>query len=66
MDAVKGYITVAYILLTIISFSLYKGKALGMIGIFGCYSFHETKNYSIGEGGAIVINNERFIEKTDI
>lgn len=66
MDAVKGYITVAYILLTIISVSLYKGKALGMIGDFGCYSFHETKNYSRGEGGAIVINNERYIEKAEI
>ena len=32
--------------------SSYKGKALGTIGHFGCYSFHETKNYSMGEGGA--------------
>ena len=37
--------------------SSYKGKALGTIGDFGCYSFHETKNYSMGEGGALVINN---------
>ena len=36
--------------------SYYKGKALGTIGDYGCYSFHETKNYSMGEGGAIVIN----------
>ena len=34
----------------------YKGRALGTIGDFGCYSFHETKNYSMGEGGAISIN----------
>lgn len=46
--------------------STYKGKALGTIGDFGCYSFHETKNYSMGEGGAIVINNEKFIEKAEI
>lgn len=46
--------------------SKYKGKALGTIGDFGCYSFHETKNYSMGEGGAIVINNEKYIEKAEI
>lgn len=46
--------------------STYKGKALGTIGDFGCYSFHETKNYSMGEGGAIVINNEEYIEKAEI
>lgn len=46
--------------------STYKGKALGTIGDFGCYSFHETKNYSMGEGGAIVINNEAYIEKAEI
>lgn len=43
--------------------SSYKGRALGTIGDFGCYSFHETKNYSMGEGGALLIrdpaNNER-------
>lgn len=44
----------------------YKGKALGTIGDFGCYSFHETKNYSMGEGGAIVINNEKDIERAEI
>lgn len=43
--------------------STYKGRALGTIGDFGCYSFHETKNYSMGEGGAIVINNPAYIEK---
>ena len=46
--------------------STYKGKALGTIGDFGCYSFHETKNYSMGEGGAIVINNPEFNEKAEI
>lgn len=46
--------------------SSYKGKALGTIGDFGCYSFHETKNYSMGEGGAIVINNSEYIEKAEI
>lgn len=44
----------------------YKGRALGTIGDFGCYSFHETKNYSMGEGGAVVINNARYIEKAEI
>ena len=44
----------------------YKGKALGTIGDFGCYSFHETKNYSMGEGGAVVINNPDYIEKAEI
>ena len=46
--------------------STYKGKALGTIGDFGCYSFHETKNYSMGEGGAISVNNENYIEKAEI
>ena len=46
--------------------SSYKGKALGTLGDFGCYSFHETKNYSMGEGGAILINNEAYIEKAEI
>ena len=46
--------------------STYKGKALGTIGDFGCYSFHETKNYSMGEGGAIVINDEVFVERAEI
>lgn len=46
--------------------SSYKGKALGTIGDFGCYSFHETKNFSMGEGGAIVINKNEFIEKAEI
>ena len=46
--------------------SRYRGKALGTIGDFGCYSFHETKNYSMGEGGAIVINNPAYVEKAEI
>ena len=44
----------------------YKGKALGAIGDFGCYSFHETKNYSMGEGGALLIQNEKDIENAEI
>ena len=46
--------------------STYKGKALGTIGDFGCYSFHETKNYSMGEGGALVINNPDYNERAEI
>ncbi len=47
--------------------STYKGRALGTIGDYGCYSFHETKNYSMGEGGAVVINtNNEDIEKAEI
>ena len=46
--------------------SKYKGQYLGTIGDFGCYSFHETKNYSMGEGGAIVINNPEYIERAEI
>lgn len=44
----------------------YKGKALGSIGDFGCYSFHETKNYSMGEGGAVLVNHPDYIEKAEI
>ena len=44
----------------------YKGKALGSMGDFGCFSFHETKNYSAGEGGAILINNECDVERAEI
>lgn len=46
--------------------STYKGKALGTIGDFGCYSFHETKNLSMGEGGAILIRDEENIERAEI
>ena len=44
----------------------YKNRYLGTIGDIGCYSFHETKNYSMGEGGAIVINNPSLIERAEI
>ncbi len=44
----------------------YKGRALGSIGDYGCFSFHETKNYSSGEGGAILVNNEEFVERAEI
>lgn len=44
----------------------YKGKPLGTIGDYGCFSFHETKNYSMGEGGALLINNKENIEKAEI
>lgn len=46
--------------------STYKGRALGSIGHFGCLSFHETKNIISGEGGALLINDERFIECAEI
>ncbi len=46
--------------------STYKGRALGAIGDFGCYSFHETKNYSMGEGGALLIKDEKYIEDAEI
>lgn len=46
--------------------SYYKGMALGTIGDFGCYSFHETKNYSMGEGGAVLINVDNAVERAEI
>ncbi|MDB4621728.1 dTDP-4-amino-4,6-dideoxygalactose transaminase [Rubripirellula sp.] len=46
--------------------AFYKGRALGSIGDLGCYSFHETKNFICGEGGALCINNERFRERAEI
>lgn len=46
--------------------STYKGRPLGTIGDFGCYSFHETKNYSMGEGGALVINDSKYNERAEI
>ncbi len=46
--------------------STYKGRALGTIGDFGCYSFHETKNYSMGEGGALLIKDQKFVEEAEI
>ena len=44
----------------------YKGRALGTIGDFGCYSFHETKNYSMGEGGAILFQDDSYLEPAEI
>ena len=44
----------------------YNGKALGTIGDFGCYSFHETKNYSMGEGGALVFQKDEYLEAAEI
>ena len=46
--------------------SEYKGQALGAIGDYGCYSFHETKNYSMGEGGALLIKDPEKIEEAEI
>lgn len=46
--------------------STYKGRALGAIGDFGCFSFHETKNYSMGEGGALLIKDASYIERAEI
>lgn len=44
----------------------YKGKQLGAIGDFGCYSFHETKNLSMGEGGALLIKDPKYVEEAEI
>ena len=46
--------------------AFYKGKALGTIGDFGCYSFHETKNYSMGEGCALLFQDDRYLEPAEI
>jgi len=46
--------------------STYRKNTLGTIGHLGCYSFHETKNYVCGEGGALIINDERLIERAEI
>jgi dTDP-4-amino-4,6-dideoxygalactose transaminase len=46
--------------------STYKGKALGAIGDYGCYSFHETKNYSMGEGGALLIKDQSKVDRAEI
>ena len=46
--------------------STYKGKALGAVGDFGCYSFHETKNFSMGEGGALLIKDAEKIIQSEI
>ena len=47
-------------------YAYYKGRSRGTIGDFGCYSFHETKNYSMGEGGALVFQNNDFLERAEI
>ncbi len=44
----------------------YKGKPLGTIGDFGTFSFHETKNYTMGEGGSLLINTKKYIERAEI
>ncbi len=44
----------------------YKGRALGTFGDFGCYSFHETKNYIMGEGGALVFQKDEYLERAEI
>ncbi|PKP35110.1 MAG: dTDP-4-amino-4,6-dideoxygalactose transaminase [Bacteroidetes bacterium HGW-Bacteroidetes-17] len=46
--------------------SFYKGKPIGSIGHFGCFSFHETKNIQSGEGGMLAINDEQFIRRAEI
>lgn len=46
--------------------SQYKGHYLGSIGHLGCYSFHETKNYNCGEGGALLANDQRFADRAEI
>ena len=46
--------------------SEYKGRALGSIGQMGCYSFHETKNYSMGEGGALLFRDETYVERAEV
>lgn len=46
--------------------SEYKGKPLGTIGHYGCYSFHETKNYSMGEGGALLVKDNDKFEEAEI
>ena len=47
-------------------YAFYKGRGLGSIGDYGCYSFHETKNYSMGEGGALAIRDEDKTERAEI
>ncbi len=46
--------------------STYKGKPLGSLGDLGAFSFHETKNIICGEGGAIIINNEQFLDRSEV
>lgn len=44
----------------------YKDRSLGALGDFGCYSYHETKNYSMGEGGALLIRDPKFADHAEI
>lgn len=44
----------------------YKGRSLGTLGDFGCYSYHETKNYSMGEGGALLIRDPKYADRAEI
>lgn len=46
--------------------SLYKGRPAGALSEVGCFSFHETKNYSMGEGGAVILNNSQLVERAEI
>ena len=46
--------------------STYKSRALGSIGDFGCYSFHETKNVISGEGGALLVNNPNYVDRAEM
>lgn len=46
--------------------SKYKGRWAGTLSEFGCYSFHETKNYVMGEGGAIVLNQDNYLDRAEI
>ena len=46
--------------------AFYKGQALGTLGNVGCFSFHETKNYSMGEGGAVLLGDESLYERAEI
>ena len=46
--------------------SAYKGRALGSIGQMGCFSFHETKNYSMGEGGALLFREKTYVDRAEV
>lgn len=46
--------------------STYKGRYAGTLSEFGCYSFHETKNYVMGEGGGLVLNEKKYLERAEI
>ena len=46
--------------------STYKGRWAGALAEFGCFSFHETKNYVMGEGGAIILNKEKYLDRAEI